>query len=53
MTRIHQLLSAAHENSFVIGSCGVGGQVEVRPSVVVGIRGSIDLLSEDCSGRTS
>jgi len=58
MTRIHQLLSATHENSFDLGSGGGGGggggvgQVEVRSTVVVGIRGSTDLLSEDCSART-
>jgi hypothetical protein len=53
VTRIHQLLSATYEKNFVLGSGGgVGGDVEVRPSVVVGIRGSTDLLSEDCSART-
>jgi len=35
MTRIHQLLSVTHENSFDLGSGGGAGQLEVRPSVVV------------------
>ena len=52
MTRIHQILSATHENSFDLGSGGGVGQVEDRPTVVVGIRGSTDLLSEECSART-
>ena len=53
MIRIRQLLSAAHENSFDLGSGGVGGgggQVEVRPKVV-GKQGSTDLLCKYCSAR--